>query len=142
MLNDITIQGPIVDITLLHTIDEPYRFEYYAIVNHQTQEHVGVCDIRVAHNEDLFYAGNIGYEVYEAYQGHGYAYEAVKLLFKRLRQLNLLKYVYITCSIDNLPSYHTCLKLNGNYCGLYNVPKTHVLYQKGECQKHIFRYEL
>ena len=34
---------------------------------------VGVCDLRIGHNANSHYGGNIGYEVFHAYRGHRYA---------------------------------------------------------------------
>ena len=42
---------------------------------------VGVSDLRIGHNEKLYYGGNIGYSVSEEYRGHHYAGKGVSAAF-------------------------------------------------------------
>lgn len=44
---------------------------------------MGTCDLRIGHNESVYYGGNIGYRVEEPYRGHHYAGKACLLLFRR-----------------------------------------------------------
>ena len=67
----------------------------------------GVCDLRVGHNESVYYGGNIGYRVHPQHRGHHYAGKACLLLFALARRHGLT-YLYITCNPENIPSRRTC----------------------------------
>ena len=55
---------------------------------------MGVCDLRIGHNDNVYYGGNIGYSIGEAYRGHHYAAKACLLLFELAKKHNL-EYVII-----------------------------------------------
>ncbi len=114
---------------------------FYGIYLHQTKTRVGYCDLRVGHNDELYYAGNIGYRISPAYRGNSYAYYACLVLFEIAKEKNLEE-IYITCSPDNIPSKITLEKLNGELIGVKDVPKEHWLYQRGETVKNIYHYRL
>lgn len=103
---------------------------------------VGHCDLRFGMNEELYYAGNIGYRVYEPYRGHGYAYQACQLLFRLAREKYGMSELIITCSPDNIPSLKTLEKLGGVLLETVNVPAWHWLYKRGETVKNIYRFFL
>ena len=71
---------------------------HFAICN-QDGIKMGVCDLRIGHNDKLYYGGNIGYRVDEKYRGHHYAGKACLLLFE-LAKMHQLEYVIITCNQD------------------------------------------
>lgn len=63
---------------------------------------MGVCDLRIGHNDKLYYGGNIGYRIDEEYRGHHYAGKTCLLLFELARK-HKLEYVIITqCQSLNL----------------------------------------
>ena len=68
---------------------------------------IGDCDLRIGHNQNLYYGGNIGYAIDAAYRGHHYAGKACRLLFE-LAKKHELGYVIITCDPDNTASRKTC----------------------------------
>lgn len=45
---------------------------HFAICDTQGQE-MGACDLRIGHNSNTYYGGNIGYRIHEKYRGHHYA---------------------------------------------------------------------
>ena len=55
---------------------------------------IGGCDLRVGHNKNTYYGGNIGYHISEEFRGHGYAKKASELLFTLARKHNM-EYVII-----------------------------------------------
>lgn len=114
----------------------------YGIFRHGSSVKVGECDLRIGMNEELYYAGNIGYRIYEPYRGSGYAYEACLLLFQTAKQQFHMDELIITCSPDNTASEKTLEKLNGELIEQADVPATHWLYRRGEKVKNIFRYRL
>ncbi len=102
---------------------------------------VGLCDLRLGHNQKLYYGGNIGYRVHPNYRGHRYAAKACRLLFNLARRHGL-GYVYITCNPENTPSRRTCEILGGTLVEIADLPEDNDMYRLGERRKCIFRYEL
>lgn len=103
---------------------------------------IGDCDLRIGMNEELYYAGNIGYNIQKEYRGHGYAYEACRILFRLARTKYHMEELIITCSPDNLASKKTLQKLGGQLLETVEVPADHWLYQRGETVKDIYRFPL
>ena len=141
------LEGPVVDLLEeYHT--SPSRANdyigsvYFLIVLHGTNTRVGKIDLRIGANEELYYAGNIGYRIDLDRRGHGYAYEACKVLMPAARDLYSMQEMIITCSPDNIPSRKTLEKLNGTFLGTKPVPEDHWLYQRGETVKNIYLYTL
>ncbi len=103
---------------------------------------MGECNLRVGYTQGLYYAGHIGYQVYEEFRGNKYAAKACKLLFKLAKKHNM-DYLYITCNPDNIPSRKTCEYLKGEYLGTYELPEDNDMrVELGETSKSIFRFIL
>ena len=103
---------------------------------------MGVCDLRIGHNEKLYYGGNIGYRVEPPYRGHHYAAKACRLLFELARRHDL-GYVIISCNPDNLPSRRTCELLGGQLLEIAALPEDNDMrIESGETEKCIFRFEV
>lgn len=101
----------------------------------------GKCDLRVGHNEKLYYGGNIGYNVYEEFRGSHYAGKACLLMF-RLAKKHGMSYLYITCNPDNHASRKTCEFADGILEKTVDLPPDNDMYLSGERQKCIYRIEL
>ena len=112
---------------------------HYNIKEHGMHEVVGQIDIRIGHNINTFYGGNIGYGIEEGYRGKGYAAKAV-LLLKNVARKHHLKEVIITCNPDNLASRKTAEKAGGILLEIVDLPEDNEMYKLGERQK--CRYEL
>lgn len=102
---------------------------------------VGTCDLRIGHNDSVWYGGNIGYGVDEPYRGHHYAGKACKLLFELARRHDL-GYVIITCRHDNVASAKTCEYVGGRYEGTFDLPEDNDMYREGMRQVRIYRIDL
>ena len=102
---------------------------------------MGVCDLRIGHNELLYYGGNIGYRIEEAYRGHHYAGKACQLLFELARRHDL-EYVIITCNPDNYASRKTCEYAGGKLIEIVEVPAGNDMRERGEMEKCIYRFNL
>ncbi len=113
---------------------------HFAICDLNGQK-MGACDLRLGHNELLYYGGNIGYRVEEPYRGHHYAAKACRLLF-RLAKQHEMGYVIITCNPDNIPSRKTCEHLGGSLLEICELPEGNDMREKGETHKCIFRFEI
>jgi predicted acetyltransferase len=115
---------------------------YYEICLHRHRMKIGECDLRFGMNDELYYAGNIGYRIFDGWRGHHYAYEACLLLFQIARDQYHMKELIVTCSPDNIPSKKTLEKLGGTLVETIAVPEWHWLYKRGEKVKEIYRFEL
>ena len=102
---------------------------------------MGVCDLRIGHNEKLYYGGNIGYRIEEEYRGHHYAGKACLLLFELARRHDL-EYVIITCNPDNYASRKTCEYAGGKLIEIVEVPAGNDMRERGETEKCIYRFNL
>ena len=140
-------EGEVIDL-IEERIEQPSAWNhyvksiYYGIYLPKTQIKVGRCDLRVGMNEELYYAGNIGYRIEEMYRGHSYAYYACLQLFEMAKNEYGMKEMILTCSPDNIASKRTLEKLEGSYIETVDVPNSHWLYQRGETIKSIYHYEL
>ena len=102
---------------------------------------MGVCDLRIGHNDNLYYGGNIGYRVEEEYRGHHYAGKACMLLFNLARKHDM-EYLIITCNPDNYASRKTCEYAGGELLEIAEVPEGNDMRDRGEFEKCIYRFAL
>ncbi|MBR0353906.1 MAG: GNAT family N-acetyltransferase [Oscillospiraceae bacterium] len=103
---------------------------------------IGRCDLRIGHNRNLHYGGNIGYGIFPDYRGHHCAEKACRLLFK-LAKKHDLGYVIISCSPDNIPSRRTCERLGGELLEIAELPEDNDMRRDRSCtHARIYRYEL
>lgn len=113
---------------------------HFAICNNNGQK-MGVCDLRIGHNDKLYYGGNIGYRIHEEYRGNHYAGKACLLLFELARKHDL-KYLIITCNPENHASRRTCEYAGGKLLEIVELPKDNDMRDDGETEKCIYRFEL
>ncbi len=113
---------------------------HFAICNLEGTK-MGTCDLRLGHNDKLYYGGNIGYRVEEPYRGHHYAGKACLLLFE-LAKKHELEYLIITCNPDNYLSRKTCEYAGGKLLEVVELPPDSDMRERGETEKCIFRFEL
>lgn len=114
-------------------------FYYFKICLISDKTEVGHCDLRIGHNERLYFGGNIGYEVYELYRGNHYAAKACLLLFNLAHRHNM-DYLYITCNPDNYASRKTCEYAGGILETIVDLPIDNDMYLRGERQKCIYKF--
>jgi len=113
---------------------------HFAICNDRGIK-MGVCDLRIGHNEKLYYGGNIGYRIDAEYRGKHYAGKACLLLFELARKHNL-EYLIITCNPDNIASRKTCEYAGGKLLEVVELPADSDMRERGETQKCIFKFIL
>ncbi len=113
---------------------------HFAICNLEGTK-MGTCDLRLGHNDKLYFGGNIGYRVEEPYRGHHYAGKACLLLFE-LAKKHELGYLIITCNPDNYPSRKTCEYAGGELLEVAELPTDSDMRARGETKKCIYRFEL
>ncbi|MBQ7568248.1 GNAT family N-acetyltransferase [bacterium] len=102
---------------------------------------MGICDLRIGHNERVFFGGNIGYEIFEEYRGHHYAAKACRLLFGLARKHDM-GYVLIACNPANIASRKTCEHLGCRFLGEIDLPADHILRRDGRTKQCVFRVDL
>ncbi len=140
------ITGKEVDLVLERSLpffgDHDHVPTYiYGIYLHGTGNRIGSCDLRCGMNPEIYYVGNIGYRIHAAYRGHRYAEKACRLLFTVARQKRMRE-LLITCSPENTASRMTLEHLGGELLETTDVPRSHWLYERGEIQKNIYRFQL
>lgn len=140
-------EGEVVDIRESYRTDEKSSFDgvptvYYNIYKHGERDTIGTIELRLTVDGDMYYYGNIGYKIDKNYRGHNYAYHACKVLFKVAKEEFNMDELIITCSPENIASYKTLKKLDGELIELAKVPKEHILHLIGETSKYIFRYRI
>lgn len=79
----------------------------YFIYLHNTSEEVGVISYNPKYSNSIY--GDISYSVYEDYQGHNYAFQALCMLSNHLENNNI-KSIRISARKDNIPSIKTIEK--------------------------------
>lgn len=113
---------------------------YFAICNKDGVK-IGECDLRVGHNENTYYGGNIGYSINEEYRGHHYAGKACLLLFELAKRHNM-DYLIISCDPDNFASRKTCEYAGGKFSEIAELPEGNDMRSNGETEKCIYKFML
>ena len=114
---------------------------HFAICDKQGRE-MGVCDLRIGHNMNTYYGGNIGYRIHEEYRGHHYAAKACLLLFELAKKHNM-DYLIITCNPDNYASRRTCEYAGCRLVETVALPEDNDMrLENGETEKCIYRIEM
>lgn len=129
-----------LDRTADGNIDKGYVPAYYfKICRRLDGVEIGYCDLRIGHNINTKFGGNIGYYIYEQYRGHHYARKACLLLFELARKHGLDTLI-ITCDPDNIASKKTCEYTGAKLLEIVDVPEWHQMYKDGK--KRTCRYEI
>lgn len=114
---------------------------YFAVCDKQGRE-MGQCDLRIGHNSNTYYGGNIGYRIKEEFRGHHYAGKACRLLFE-LAKKHGLNYIIITCNPDNHASRKTCEYAGGRLIETVTLPEDNDMrIEGGETEKCIYKFDL
>lgn len=114
---------------------------HFAICDKQGKE-MGICDLRIGHNSNTYYGGNIGYSIHEEHRGHHYAGKACLLLFK-LAKKHGMDYLIITCNPDNYASRKTCEYVGCYLVEIAELPENNDMRMElGETEKCIYRIEM
>ena len=107
-------------------------------------EKIGGINLRIGYgggpkNSNLYYGGQIGYSVLEAYRGNGYAGQACNLLLP-VAKAHKMEVLLITNDIQNTASMRVCEKLGARLKRTAPVPEWHELYAKGERFANIYEW--
>ncbi|WP_207643701.1 GNAT family N-acetyltransferase [Desnuesiella massiliensis] len=113
----------------------------YRITMHNSNDSIGNIDIRIGYNENIYYGGNIGYEIEQAYRGNNYASKACKII-KQIAIAHGMDGLIMTCNPDNFPSRVTCEKAGLKLKEIVDLPPHNEMYQVGERQKCVYEWIL
>ena len=114
---------------------------HFAICDKLGRE-MGECDLRIGHNMNTYYGGNIGYRIEEEYRGRHYAGKACLLLFE-LAKKHRMDHIIITCNPDNYASRKTCEYAGCRLTEIATLPEDNDMrIESGETEKCIYRIEL
>jgi len=114
---------------------------YFDIIRCSDNTLVGICDLRVGHNENTKYSGNIGYEIYESYRGNHYASKACRLLYILAKKHNMRE-IYLTCAPENIASRKTCEYAGAKLVGIVDIPHWHEMYKLGRRKSCKYKIEI
>jgi len=132
-------------LKLEHTADADETKEwlpaYYFLICKVDGTVIGKCDLRIGHNMNTYYGGNIGYEIISEFRGNHYAEKACTLLLQ-LAKKHGMEYINITCSPENIASRKTCKYAGGTLEAILDIPVDNDMYINGERKKCIFRFIL
>ena len=112
---------------------------YFSMVLSETTTEVGKCDLRIGHNQNTYYGGNIGYGVHEQYRGNHYAAKAC-ILMKELAREHGMDFLIITNSPDNFASRKTCEYIGAEFLGIVELPENNELYKQGQREKCRYKW--
>lgn len=91
-------------------------------------------------HKNIYYLGNIGYNVKEKHRGNNYAQIATQMLYNAMIE-NGYKYdVFITVSPDNIASLKTCENAGARLLEIVKIPPDNYFYKHGDRYK--YRYVL
>ena len=121
--------------------DVEIPFYWYEIIPKEVNKPVGKISIRLGNNYHSYYNGHIGYEVDEEYRGHGYSFQAAKLVLLVAKAYGM-EYIYLVCDEDNEASYKTIEKLGAKLEEVVIPPKDYFGWYEGIPVQRIYKLEL
>lgn len=102
---------------------------------------VGNVGLRIGYTDGLYYGGQIGYGVDEAFRGRGYAGRACALL-KPVMRAHGMRIALITNDVNNLASRRVCEKLGARHVRAAALPEWHDLYEAGHRTENVYEWTI
>ena len=107
-------------------------------------ESIGKISLRIGYGgglygSNLYYGGQIGYDVDEPHQGNGYAVRACRLLLPVAKAHGMEK-LLITNNHTNKASMRVCEKLGARLMRVVRLPEWHDLYKDGQRYQNIYEW--
>lgn len=93
---------------------------------------IGRITLRLGNSEDIYYFGNIGYNISKNYRGNYFAGKACLILIDLLKNYNIKENIVITVNPNNIASRKTCEFIGCTLLDTVTVPKQHSLYVYGD----------
>ena len=139
-----TLTNDEMELKLIHfhqgnDVEIPYY--WYEIIPKALNKPVGKISIRLGDNYHSYYNGHIGYEVDEEYRGHGYSYQAAKMVLPVAKAYGMER-IYLVCDEGNTASYKTIEKLGAELVEKVVPPKDYFGWYEEIPVQRIYRLEL
>lgn len=138
------LQNEVLILALIETAEGDQQilpYYYYDIILKSSMMKVGKISIRIGHNYHSYYNGNIGFEIYEDYQGHNYSLIASRLVINAVLS-HEMKYLNVTCNKSNVASNKTIMKLGGKLMETVVPPNDYVFFFPGMEEQNIYLLEI
>ncbi|MCL2060061.1 MAG: GNAT family N-acetyltransferase [Oscillospiraceae bacterium] len=104
-------------------------------------EKVGEISLRIGYVDNLYYGGQIGYNVDENHRGNGYAGRACRLVLPVAKAHGMVK-LLITNDYANKASRRVCEKLGARFVRTARLPEWNDLYIEGGRFENIFEWSV
>jgi tagatose 1,6-diphosphate aldolase len=100
---------------------------------------VGHINFRIGDTEHVrLYAGHVGFEIMEAFRGHGFAHQACRAIAPFVR--SFYEAITVTSDLDNRASIRTIERLGAGFIDEILVPPHDPQYQRGSRRKKRYRW--
>ena len=96
---------------------------------------IGRITLRLGESEEIYYFGNIGYNICKKYRGNYFAAKACLLLKNLLEKYNVEEQIVLTTNPNNIASHKTCKYIGCDFIEAVQVPKHNRLYSYRESTK-------
>ena len=109
-------------------------------------EKIGNIGLRIGYGggvygSNLYYGGQIGYDIDEAHRGNGYAARACKLLIP-VAKAHRMEKLLITTNETNSASMRVCEKLGARLLRVVHLPEWNDLYKLGQRCQYIYEWTI
>lgn len=121
--------------------DVEIPFYWYEIIPKTINKPVGKISIRLGNNYHSYYNGHIGYEVDEEYRGHGFSYQAAKLVLRVAKEYGM-EFLNLVCDEDNIASYRTIERLGAVPVEVAVPPKDYFGWYEGIPAQRIYKLDI
>ncbi|MCL2188835.1 MAG: GNAT family N-acetyltransferase [Defluviitaleaceae bacterium] len=132
--------------TQKYTNEEKKHVPSYLFAICKEGEKIGNIGLRIGYGggefgQNLYYGGQIGYDIEEAFRGNGYAVRACRLLVP-VAKAHDMHILLITNDVNNHASRRVCEKLNAKLIRTVTLPEWTDLYKMGQRQSNIFEWKI
>ena len=104
-------------------------------------EKIGGISLRIGYTDNLYYGGQIGYDIDEKHRGNGYAGRACRLVLPVAKAHGMTK-LLITNNYTNTASRRVCEKLGARLIRVARLPEWNDLYKEGGRFQNIFEWSV
>lgn len=94
---------------------------FFKIFNRELNENMGVIDLRIGFNENIYYGGQVGYSVLEKFRRNRYAMRSLVHIFK-LANMHQFEELWVNCHPQNTASKRTLELAGGKMVEIVEIP--------------------